>query len=224
MSQRQSTLLDRRRFLLASSACAVAATYPVRPTWAMATTDRATPSLVLAYRPSGEDPPYLVGDAPLVAAESLASGDARLARGGARVAVHGLLGEAGMPAAGIRSSALHVSFPRRFSPWSFASGAVSRAAGAVEFFVPVDAERGLELTLEVDRDATFGDRLLRLASGRARREWTARLQVGGERRAPKLREGVYLIPLDQEAYREPASRRCREVGDDPCLVLSIDAA
>ncbi len=165
------------------------------------------PSLSWAARPGREG--LAIGYCPELAdggwlaslvtpAERLAAGEANLARG-ARLTVHGLIGEGeGLAGLGLRSAELAVGFPAAVEcrAWGHRLLPVENEGTPVRFTVPV--EGGLRLALELEGSL-----------GHERRETV--LSVGREPGAPKLRAGHYLIALD------PAL-------PSPLLALSVDPA
>ena len=150
----------------------------------------------------------------IVAADRLAAGDPRLARHGAQVTVHGLLGPAdGLRPLGIRSAELLVGFPaaggRRadveFRAWSHQLLPVENAGSPVRFTVPAD--RGLALALEVE---TLGSE-----------RFETLLVTGREPGTAKLRAGHYLIAPGATEFR---ARRFDPARAEPLLSLSVEPA
>lgn len=165
-------------------------------------------------------------------AQTIRRGDPRFAASGARVTVHGLIGaEAALAALPEVSLTAHFApyHAAAFPAWSSAAGGGAAAGSA--FTVPVDAEVGLALSLQVGEGAALP---LRFALDAA---------PGGA----KLRRGVYLVALDPAAswrrYTALAATPVDPAADDaqtrfcfverrgagrcaalPVLVLSIDHA
>lgn len=243
-----SSTIDRRRFLICSSACALGSAALASSASGEGRPEAAAEPLAVGYwrgekgdRQGGLasaaevllDPANRTVAPKVVPAESLAAGDPRLERAGARVTVHGLVGEVdALDAAGIRSAALQVHFhpvgshlPEtvKFHSWSVTRGRLPSVSSALRFRVPVDAG-GLDLSLDLDHDATAADRMQRIFLGRSYKELGVRLAVGRERHQPKLREGFYFIPLRQEAFRRPGAVSGLDVRSEPCLMLSVEAA
>ncbi len=146
----------------------------------------------------------------VVAAERLAAGDATLAEG-ARLTVHGLLGDAGALARmGIRSAELRVGFPvaridsseTEFRAWNHQVLPVENASSAVAFAVPADG--GLALALEIE---TFGVE-----------RYETVLVTGREPGTPKLRTGTYLLATGAAPFR---ARRVDPAGPEPFVAFSV---
>lgn len=241
-----SPRIDRRRFIVYSSACALAPSV-----MAASASDKvelaSQESLAMGYwqgtqglGPSADAERLLdgaacraVGPLEVVPAEDLAAADASLRRTDAVVTVHGLLGEVeDLSSLGIRSAALQIHFrclgadvpeTLKFHAWSVDGGPLPRVSNAVEFRVPIDAW-GLGLSLDLDHTATASNRVRRIVFGRSTREFTGQLGVGGERHQPKLRQGFYFIPLRQETFQVSAAVSELEVGTEPCVLLSVKAA
>lgn len=149
------------------------------------------------------------GDLPrgVVAAAGLGSGDPLLARRGARLTVHGLVGDVRRLASrGIRSLELRVGFPApgqpEFRAWRYQLLPVEQTSSAVRFPVPVDG--GLRLALEIE---TF-----------AAERSVSRLVTGRNTGLPKLRAGGYWIALDGGGPVDWRSLRERR---EPLLALSV---
>ena len=179
------------------------------------------PSVSWAGRPSSDD--LAVGFCPetpgsqkaeteataVVAARRLPAGEARLARRGVRVTVHGLVGDLDRwPSLGIRTAELKVGFPVRedrieFLAWSHQLLPVENAGTANVFTVPVD--RGLALALELE---TLGTE-----------RYEAVLETGSESDVPKLRAGRYLIA---PGTAELLPRRFDPVASKPLIALSVE--
>lgn len=234
MSEKSSTI-DRRRFLICSSACVLGPAAVATSASGEDRPERTAEPLAVGFWPGESLPePRNRAVAPkIVPAESLPAGDSRLVRGGARVTVHGLTGEVeALDACGIRSAALQVHFrpvgsnlPEtvKFNSWSVSRGRVPGVSSALTFQVPVDAG-ALDLSLDLDRDATAADRVRRIVLGSSHEELAVRLDTGRRRHRPKLRQGLYVIPLRQEAVRRRGAMRALDVDTEPCLLLSVEAA
>jgi len=131
-----------------------------------------------------DTPPDIGGIAapgPVVAATRLAYGDPQLARGGVRVTVHGVEGEADrLRRQGISAADLWVRFdvagasPVEYLAWSYRATPVENVGSPNRFTVPVDS--GLTLALEL------GDK-----------RFETRLTTGRVPGLAKLRAGRYLI-------------------------------
>ncbi|MDA8018198.1 MAG: hypothetical protein MPN21_12195 [Thermoanaerobaculia bacterium] len=220
MASEIACTLDRRRFLLMSSAGALGVSALAESTYGLSSTsvDR---ELVLGW--CSDTTASLVPEelpARLLPAQRLASGDQQLSTHGVHVVVHGLCGDAERLAEdGVRHAALHVTFPtgHSFTPWSFSAGPFCRVAGACEFDVPVEAP-GLQISLEVGPvHGLFG----RLSGAAVHR--SSLLRVDSEPSAAKLRTGTYGIPLRQQDG--PSwSPSVLQLGDDPWLILSVHPA
>lgn len=162
----------RRELLVAGAGVALLPSF----SWWPPTT--ACEGLAVGYCPMAPD---AEGAPRVVAASRLPSGDPRLALGGARVEVHGVVGGAELlHRQGIRSADLWVRFDVaevEYLAWSCRSGPVATASPPVRFNLP--CEHGLALALALDGER-FETRLVR---GR----------VPG---LPKLRPGHYRIAPD----------------------------
>ena len=148
----------------------------------------------------------------VVAASHLAAGETLLAQHGARITVHGLLGNARRLARfGIRSAELQIGFPApgveaaavEFRAWSHQLLPVENAGPANAFTVPID--RGLPLALELEAVGT--------------ERFETRLVTDREPGAPKLRTGLYLIAPGTSTFRV---QRYEPTGPEPLIAFSVE--
>lgn len=225
--------IDRRRFMMLSSACALAPSVMAPSSMAASLEDTREP-LAIGYWPGRAAGPFHANDpVHVVSAQSLPTGDGSLTRAGVKVTVHGLIGGVEeLATADVRSAALQVHFPVddvkladkvKFNAWSVTGGHLPQVSSGLEFQVPTDGG-GLDLSLDVDGTATAGERLRRIVLGRSHREFAVHLEVGNELDQPKLREGFYVIPLRQAAFRRPNAVSGLRVESEPCLLLSVKGA
>jgi hypothetical protein len=146
----------------------------------------------------------------VMSAARLPHGDAAL-QGGARVTIHGLFGGASRRAAPLavnahfsrRESARRESIP--FHVWSLASTPIVSAGRPVRFFMPIDPAEGLVLSvtcLPSAKPRSTGLTRRELVQTAARESspeeletLVCRLNLGEERNAPKLKCGVYFLPV-----------------------------
>ncbi len=128
-----------------------------------------------------------VDEAPLIAAESIASGDVSFAVRGARIAIHGLVAKptAGLPAMHLKAhyqpyhEGTHVA-------WGFEGSELCCAQPATAFTMPVEAGTGLRLSLEVrPRGSQAEDGEAAVAE--------TKLGLGVLPGGAKLRRGAYLM-------------------------------
>jgi len=207
-SENQSTLLPnlRRRDLLAFGTGA--ALLP-SVSWARL---ESRDGLALGYcrepLPDAESPATSV-----VAADRLEAGDPELARRGARVTVHGLVGDPErLGRLGIRALDLQVHFPLTEAgcggvdvrAWSCQWLPVEQSGSPNAFTAPI--EDGLRLALEIETPL-----------GVERRE--AVLVTGRESGRQKLRSGRYLI-----APGGTFPRRFDAEGSEPLIEVTVEAA
>lgn len=212
--------LDRRRFLLTSSAGLLGSagwmgSAAGAPAWSAALSTGESASL--GYCSEDLDASGVTGlPGRLVAAERLPAGDTALLTTGVRILVRGLEGDVEMlRGVGVRDVALKVRFPggHDFLAWSYGSDPVNQCGSECEFDVPIDPD-GLEITTEIGVTPIFGRyRAEPLDVG-------YRLVTGSDRGVAKLRVGSYFIPL-----RPDSSGSWRTGGflrhDEPGLVVSV---
>jgi len=151
----------------------------------------------------------------LMAPESLAFGEAELATKGARMTIHGLLGQsAGLIKQGIRSMEIRVGFPAwqadhskvAFKAWSYDLLPIEQAASANSFTVPID-DTGLSLELDLE---TLG-----------LERFETELVIGDGLGLPKLRSGHYVItPGASTFHKQPFDDQRTE----PLIAFSVEPA
>ncbi len=209
-SDRSTSLRPRRRDVLAYGAGLAllpSISWAGRPTGAALGIGYCR-ELTGASALDGELPPV-----ELMPAGRLAAGEARLARRGARVTVHGLAGDLGRwPASGIRAAELKIGFPiaedgLEVLAWSHQLLPVENAGTANALTVPVD--RGLALALELETPWSVHER------------YAATLRIGSEAGEPKLRAGRYLIAPGAPRL---LPRRFDPAASAPLIAISIETA
>jgi hypothetical protein len=149
-----------------------------------------------------------VDEAALVPADQLISGDGGFATRGARVMVHGLLGEPSDRHPAMRIAARYRPFhDASYLAWGFDGSTACCSSPATEFTVPVDAAVGLQLSVEVQpRDAETDGIDLAVAE--------ATLGLGIAPGQAKLRRGIYLMAWDMPAGASlPAWHRYRVIAE-----------
>lgn len=144
----------------------------------------------LAPTPEGVGGETTMDQARLVPADTLWSGDGSFAERGARVTIHGLLGEAPDNLPEMEMKARYRPFHESQSVlWGFQGSPTHAAQPATSFSAPIDAGTGLELSLE-----------LRPRKDRSRETEPetaeARFTPGAAPGQAKLRRGVYLLAWD----------------------------
>jgi hypothetical protein len=138
------------------------------------------------YGTPGNDPKGEPPTSRLVDARALPAGDPELAAQGVRLSIRGGFDSSDAPARDLASISIDVDY-RPFHnsvhhAWGFDAGPVPSMASPVRFAVPVAADTGLNLIVDVREDE----------AGEPRR-YGVHLTTGSEPGLPKLRPGVYLL-------------------------------
>lgn len=135
--------------------------------------------------------PFSVGywsgdpDTALANARTLAAGDSRFAKHGARIEMLGMSPGADGQAT-LQSLAIDITMqPVNYRAWRYENTAVQNVSSPSSFSVPVDDKRGLTFTIE-----SLAGRLTGVPQAD-----TFRLSLGKEKTVAKLREGYYVIAV-----------------------------